>query len=224
MPPEVTHESPPDSLPSIPTVQNGALVRRAESLSSQLATAQVTDQHALAVVNELIGASIEMRKELDGHYHPILDAARKTVDSIRQAKASLYDPLEKGEALARKQVAAFLLAEQRRVELETAQTAKANAQEIKEHARDLARAGEKEAAAALRAAPTLVTAPPPTIAPQGVSLREDWKFQVVDAALVPREYLIVDEKKVGAVVRASKGQQQIPGIRVWAEAGITKRS
>ncbi len=41
------------------------------------------------------------------------------------------------------------------------------------------------------------------------------KWRVVDKKLVPAEFLIVDEKQIGALVRA--GRKEIPGIRIWDE-------
>jgi len=35
--------------------------------------------------------------------------------------------------------------------------------------------------------------------------------------LIPREYLIPDEVKIGGVVRATKGSIQIPGIEIYSE-------
>lgn len=52
---------------------------------------------------------------------------------------------------------------------------------------------------------------------QGVSTRGIWKYEIADAAAVPREYLMPDEKKIGQVVRALKGDANIPGVRVWEE-------
>ena len=58
----------------------------------------------------------------------------------------------------------------------------------------------------------------------GLTVREDWKFSIVDAALIPREYLIPDEKKIGRIVRAMKDATNIPGVRVYAEKGIATRT
>lgn len=51
----------------------------------------------------------------------------------------------------------------------------------------------------------------------GISYREVWKFRVTDPAKVPREYLSVDEVKIGGVVRALKNAAQIPGVEVYRE-------
>ena len=51
----------------------------------------------------------------------------------------------------------------------------------------------------------------------GIATREVWRFEVTDPALVPREYLVVDEAKIGKVVRALKGDTAIAGVRVYSE-------
>lgn len=48
--------------------------------------------------------------------------------------------------------------------------------------------------------------------PTGISQRKVWKATVVDAALVPREYLAVDEKLIKAAVR--EGVREIPGVSI----------
>ena len=70
--------------------------------------------------------------------------------------------------------------------------------------------------------PAVVFTPPPPPVPkaQGVAFTDTWKFESVDPALVPAEYKVVDEKRVGAVVRALKGETQIPGVRVYVERGV----
>jgi hypothetical protein len=57
----------------------------------------------------------------------------------------------------------------------------------------------------------------------GISSRDAWKFEVTNAAIVPREYLSVDEKKIGKVVAALKEFTSIPGIRVYSETVIVRR-
>lgn len=65
---------------------------------------------------------------------------------------------------------------------------------------------------------------PPPEAPSGISTREVWRFEVTDPAQVPREYMSVDERKIGAVVRALKNQAGIPGVRVWCEQVVVARA
>ncbi len=48
-------------------------------------------------------------------------------------------------------------------------------------------------------------------------LQTRWKFRVVNAALIPREYLAVDDVKIGQVVRALKDATNIAGIQAYSE-------
>lgn len=59
---------------------------------------------------------------------------------------------------------------------------------------------------------------------EGVSTRQVWRFEVVNPDAVPRAFLKVDEQKIGATVRALKGEVDIPGVRVWAEDSLTVRT
>lgn len=51
----------------------------------------------------------------------------------------------------------------------------------------------------------------------GISTRIVWKWRVVDAGAVPREYLCVDAAKLDAAVREAKEGVKIPGIEVYRE-------
>jgi hypothetical protein len=51
----------------------------------------------------------------------------------------------------------------------------------------------------------------------GPTYRTVWKFKITNASKVPDQYKIVDEVKVGQVVRALKKQTNIPGIEVYEE-------
>lgn len=98
----------------------------------------------------------------------------------------------------------------------------------------LERDGDKEAAQELIEAPVEV-APvvvPKAEAPAGISYRDVWKYRVTDETKVPREYLMLDEKKIAAVVRALKGETRIgvtvngrffPAIEAYAEKTVAGR-
>jgi hypothetical protein len=59
---------------------------------------------------------------------------------------------------------------------------------------------------------------------QGVSTRVMWRWRVVDAAAVPREYLCVDAAKVEALVKEHKEGAKIPGIEVYREEIMAVRA
>ena len=65
----------------------------------------------------------------------------------------------------------------------------------------------------------MVTLPKATPTVSGISYRDVWKFRVVNAALVPNDYKVIDEVKISGVVRATKGTLQIPGIKMSQREG-----
>lgn len=138
--------------------------------------------------------------------------------------------MEEAEALQRKLDAEVAEAnrkaaeEARRKAEEEARARKASAAEI-EAAKKKA---EEEAAKIAVVAPTVVSpvvqeAPKVTRTESGsASQRKVWTFEVIDAAQVPREYLMVDEKRIRDAVRM--GTRDIPGIRIFEESKTVFRS
>ncbi len=80
-----------------------------------------------------------------------------------------------------------------------------------------------EAEAATLCVPTPILPERKTI-PFNASKRLLYKWRVKDMDAVPREYLMLDEKKLGEVARAAKGEAEIPGIEFYTEEILTARS
>lgn len=94
-------------------------------------------------------------------------------------------------------------------------------------AEELANSGDNATAEAVLDAPVEVTLPPaPKVdrPSEEVSFREIWRYTVTDPASIPRDYMIPDDKKIGAIVRAMKGATKIPGVKVYAEKTTSVRS
>ncbi len=51
-------------------------------------------------------------------------------------------------------------------------------------------------------------------APAGLSTRDRWDWEVDDESLVPRKYWIIDTARIARMVRETKGETSIPGIKV----------
>ena len=95
-------------------------------------------------------------------------------------------------------------------------------------AQRLQAAGDSEGAeqvisqAAASPAPAVVI---PAMVPRvfGKSSREVWSFQIENEALIPREYLVPDMQKIGAVVRALKANAKIPGVKAYSTTSVSLR-
>jgi len=80
-----------------------------------------------------------------------------------------------------------------------------------EEATDKAIDEAAKAEAALVPAPIVPEAPKT----EGLAMRNNWCFEVVDPMAIPRKYLTIDTVTIGKVVRVLKDQASIPGIRVF---------
>lgn len=163
-------------------------------------------------------------------FDPHIKRAHDAHKALVAEKRTHENPLLTAETTLKKAMLSFL-AEQDRIRQE--QEAKARIAAEKERQKLEERAAKQEAAGkvgkaeALREQAALVpTAVVETQVPKvdGTSVRETWKFEVTDETLIPREYLALDEAKIGAVVRAMKSATNIPGIRAFPDKGISSRS
>jgi hypothetical protein len=161
----------------------------------------------------------EMRKSMT---RPIDESKRRIMDFFLAPLNALKETKERIEEAMRS-----FTVEQKRIAAEAEAAALALQRKEEDRLNRLAEAANQrgdgaKAEAFLAKAETLANTPvvvtpvaPPSVA--GMSKRIDWKFEVVDPALVPREYCSVDEVRIGGVVRATKGQVPIPGVRIYSE-------
>lgn len=151
-------------------------------------------------------------------------APLKAVDADRKAAISAYKEAEDRARQAREREQAEI----RRREAEAQATAEAAALES---------AGQPEVAAAVLAealvAPApVVSLPDATKGVEGLKFRRRWCWRYAGGprdvaatpaavqaralAMIPREFLTLDETKVGAYARAMKAAGKIPGIEIYA--------
>ena len=161
-------------------------------------------------------------KEIDLAYDEHIEAAYKAHKAL-VAKKKVY---------AEPNAAAYRIAKTKLIALDDRQKAEAEAAaaqariKAKKDAEDaaLARAAEAEeygddaGAAAIINAPVIVEPVKAYAAPKTATVFQTrWKFKITNAALIPREYLIPDETKIGGVIRATKGSITIPGVEAFSE-------
>lgn len=206
------------------TEETNAIVTQAQSLKI---VTNVSYQLAGEELQRIKGAL----KRLDDVRKAItqpMDAAKKVVMEFFRAPT---EKLELAERQIKKEMQSYTI-ELARKEEEARQAAEQAANDERERialaAAKAAEEGRHDDADAIAAQVVNVVAAPVVIrqAPKvaGISTTKVWKFEVTDAALVPREYCIVDEKKVRGVVTALKENAVIPGVRIWSEDQISSRA
>src|SRR5690606_37870114 len=155
----------------------------------------------------------DRKREVDADEHTLRDPLKAILEKVGLAMGQFQDQCEKQRQIERE----MLLAQQK-AEMD------ASAMELAE---GLAENGQVEATDAVRAQAAKMQPEVncESFAPHvtGTAKRVDWKFEIVDASLIPREYLCPDEKKIGAIVKGFKDATNIPGVRVFSQTKVGAR-
>jgi len=163
------------------------------------------------------------------------DALLKPAHGVKRLIGEYMGAWDQEQARRRREQEETARRERERQEREARERAAAEERRLKQEAEDrrladaaaLEAKGDKVGAERLISepvvvapvAPVLVFAPrPPVASPppkvEGVSYREGWQFEIERPDLLPREYLVPDEKKIRGVVNALGDKANIPGVRV----------
>lgn len=134
---------------------------------------------------------------------------------------SIAKPIDEAERIVKGRIADYIseqrriaAAEQRRLQAEAdakaeAERKRALAAAAKLKTDDLREARIEEAETIVAPVVQVAAAVPET----KLAMTVTWGFEIVNAAAIPREYMMPDEKKIGAVVRGTKGTIEIPGVK-----------
>ena len=208
------------------------LARHDEQQTDLLAQARALvvdspDSYTLAAT--ILAGAKALHKAVVEHYAPMkhaADAAKKTILASERAELDQLDTVErflKGKMLS------YYNQEERRKGLEQLRL-QAEADEAARHERaaleKLAARSKKpetreryaEQAAAVITPVVSVVSEAPKLS--GISTRKTWKARVVHPAIVPRDFLMVDEKKLDAYARAMKDGARVEGVEFYAEESI----
>lgn len=191
----------------------------------------VRDQDELERANDFLKGLKILEAQIAETFDPQITRAHALHKSLLAEKRKFTDPLAVAERIIKPKIIAYLDEEDRkRREAESARLkAEAAATEIADEALKKAEAlkegGDMRGADAVintaydQAQEILDKAPDVPVAAraEGLSLSVVWKFAIINANALPREYLKPDEVKIGRIVRALKSQAQIPGVRIWSE-------
>ena len=134
---------------------------------------------------------------------------------------SIAKPINEAERIVKSRIADYISEQRRQAEVERRRLqAEADAKAEAERKRALAAAAKMKTddlrESRIEEAETIV-APVVQVAaavPETkLAMTVTWSFEITDAAAIPREYMMPDEKKIGAVIRGTKGSIEIPGVK-----------
>jgi len=126
-------------------------------------------------------------------------------EEIRKAQAEAESQRRKSEEQARKEN--FERSEKARLEAEEAQRKIDQLNQEKKEIKEEIKEVEIEAKEVKSKAPKI----------EGLGFRTYWKFEIIDADKLPREFLKADEVAIGAYVTKQKELGKILGVRIYSE-------
>lgn len=183
---------------------------------------EIKTQDDAAIVDQFCVSLKGLEHEIDLAYDEHIDAAYKAHKSLVAKKKVYAEPVTQARAIAKGKLSGWK-EKQRVIAEHEAAIARAKAKKDAEdeaiaRAERAAEFGDDKTAEAIISAPVVVE-PVKVSAPVKMAtvLQTRWKARIVDASLIPREYLMVDDQKIGAVARATKGSITIPGVEIYSE-------
>lgn len=200
------------------------LESRAVRLLDEARAIQVADNEDYERAAEFLRSCKQMEVRVKDFMGPLVKKAHEAHKALTSRLNELTKPITEAARIVGRTMGDYQAEceRQRRLEAEMvrAQQQAAADAAAEELAVSLATHGDVESAEAVIAhKPVIETPVIDSFAPKvaGTAVRTNWSFEITDAAAVPREYCIPDEKTIGALVRARKGQVSIPGVRVFSE-------
>lgn len=207
------------------------LTVKTEDLSQKATTLLVTDQASHAGACEFLKSVTAMIKEVKDHYKDPKDKAFAAHKAICAAEKKHLTPLEQADKLIRQRISNFVLEEQRKAKEEQARIEAENRKREEEaklkQAEELEKAGMTEEAERVineEIVPVAVAVAPKIETNNGVSYVDNWTFEITEPNLIPRQFLIPNEKAIGAYVKAMKSEAKIAGVKVFNNKTVKVRA
>jgi hypothetical protein len=196
-----------------------------QQLPVRARTLELIDEASVHAASVLLRRIKKLRTHLTLFFTPHIQRAFAAHRALVEDRRQLDAPLAEAETRLKERLGTFLMLENGRraaaARRETAANQTARTDGIWRDVETLEGAGQHDDAAELVAEflrePALVVMPAQVLRPEGIRMCMIWRYDVIAPDEIPREYLMIDHQKLGAVVRALKGTATIPGVRMWAE-------
>jgi hypothetical protein len=180
--------------------------------------------------DELLTADKLLQKKIKDHYDVPIKKAHEAHKAMVAARDTMLDPLEKAEVILKKKQKVYIT-EQNRIKAEKEREAREEAERIAKETAKKQDSDNKIMADLLgEDEPEQVPVVIPEITIEGPKLGKGtyfvdvWTAKVVDPEKVPREFLIIDQKKIDGVVKAMKSLTNIPGVEAVCTQDMRKRT
>lgn len=185
---------------------------------------RVTDAASYALAGEHLTGYAALLKEIDAYFKDDIDRAYRLHRSLCAKRTAAVASVQAENNRLRGERQTWK-AEQDRLQREAERQAALEAQQreqarLQEEAALLEQQGHHALAEAV--IEDAVSAPAPVVVlpsavPKDLPKRTLYKWRIVNRALMPREFLIEDEKKLNGYATAMKGAARVPGVEFYTE-------
>lgn len=206
-------------------VSSGDMIGRAAMLT-------VKDDSSFSLGGEILLEIKKRAKVVEERFAEPVSLAHKAHKSLTTLRDAVLSPFKQAETTIKSKLGTYQMEieRQRREEAERLRKeaeAKAEAERIAKAQEQMdngdLKGCEKTLEAPLKVEPIRVTTPEPLM-PEGISMRENWKFEITNVNEIPMEYMVPDEKAIAKVVKALGSKANIPGIRIYCEKVVSGRA
>ena len=195
---------------------------KALNIVDQSKAIKIIDSETYIKAGTILTTIKDMIKEVESTFTPICEAAFMAHRKAIEKRDGLLNPLKDVSRGIKRAMSSYdLVKEQRRREeqkkLEEIARREEEERKLRE-AIEAEEAGEKEIAEEILkeeifVPPVVLLKETPKV--KGVSFRTIWDFEIINASLIPRQFLSPDLVKIGGVVRSLKEATQIAGVKVF---------
>lgn len=169
--------------------------------------------------NDDLSAISKLKKVMENKRKSYLDPLKLQTEAIRETYDYLMMPVLQADRLTRVQILDFNK-EQNRIRLEQ--------EEINRKRKEAAEAEMRLTGELSESVNLVKVAPEPAKSVStdmgSTGMVDHWRYEVVDFALLPDEYKVVDGSLLTAVAKKHHDQKQIPGVRFYNEPIIAVRA
>ena len=190
---------------------------------------QIVDQPTNGAVSDFMLGIKVAAKKIGDFFKPQIEKAYCAHKELVARSKDITGPLNEAETILKRKISDWDTTQRRIREREAqqrAEEARRNEEEDRLRAAvEAEQAGQPEIAEEILnapPAPVTVAVPQAPVIP-GVAFTEKWTFRVVDANLVPRQFLEIDNLKLGQFARTMKGEAKVAGIEFYSEKVVTGR-
>lgn len=216
---------------TIEAPETGQLVAQGADLIAQAEALVVDSPESYAVAGVAVVEVKGVRKRIAALFKDAVGKAHQAHRAMCSLRDQVDNVPKNAETILKKKLGDYDREEERKrreEEERLRELARVQAEERQlAEAIGLEAAGKPEEAAEIIAeeiaAPVVVLAPTtPKLA--GVSRREHWKHRIVDAAKIPRPFLMPDDKAIAAFARSMKSKAVMDGVEFYSDHDISVRS